>query len=142
MRAATLLLLLAVWTSAADLPSVSSEPNLERRSEKALDNADRAITDARDSYLSGNVARAKTSLEEVVASVELCRDALMGTGKSPRRSPKYFKRAELKIHELLRRLASLEEDFDAADRQSVLQAETRLHEVRDDLVNGIMSKKK
>ena len=136
------MLLFSAAISAADLSSITAEPNLERRSERALDNADQAITTARDAYRDGKIAEAKSALEEVAASADLSYQALSGTGKSPRRSPKYFKRAELRIREMLRRLKTLENDFDASDRAMVLSAEEHLHEIHDDLLNGIMSKKK
>ncbi len=142
MTAATVLLLFTTAVSAGDLASITAEPNLERRSERALDNADRSITTAREAYVAGNSAGAATALEEVVASAELSSQALSGTGKSPRRSPKYFKRAELRLREMLRRLDSLENEFDASDRAMVVRAKERLHQVHDDLLNGIMSKKK
>ncbi len=141
MTAATVFLLFTA-ISAADLTSISAEPNLERRSERALDNADHAITTARDAYVAGNSQGAKTALDEVAASVDLSYQALSDTGKSPRRSPKYFKKAELRLREMSRRLDSLENEFDASDRAMVQHVAERLHQIHDDLLNGIMSKKK
>jgi len=127
---------------AGDLDSIKEEPNLERRSERALANANQAIDAARDAYLAGDLGKTRSALEQVTESVDVCQQALKDTGKNPRRSPKYFKRAELSIRKLLWRLKSLEPDFNVEDRAWLESAERRLQQVHDELLAGIMSKKK
>ena len=128
--------------AAPDLAAVKAESNLERRSSRALENADRAIDSARDAYNAGNIDKANADLDEVGDSVDVCSEALTGTGKHPRSSPKHFKRAELIIGDLLRRLKTFESDVNVDDRPAIQKAEHRLQQVRDDLLSGIMSKKK
>ena len=94
-------------TLAFDLTAVKSEPNLEKRSELALDHANLALDAARDDYNSGNIDKSQTELEEVRDLVDLAYESLSDTGKDPRRDPKFFKRAELRTRELLRRLEGL-----------------------------------
>jgi hypothetical protein len=124
------------------LDAIKAEPNLEKRSERALDNADREIDSARKAYAAGDLNSTRQALQNVRASVELSYDSLQETGKNPRRSPKYFKRAEVRIREMLRRLRGLEDEFSVEDRAPVQEVEKRLQEIHDDLLTGIMTKKK
>lgn len=128
--------------TAADLSAIKAEPNLEKRSEKALANANHAIDVARDSYAAGDVKRAREALDELAESVDLSHESLAETHKHPRSSPKYFKKAEVSIREMQRRLKSLEDQFSVNDRPMLQEAAQKLQQVRDDLVDGIMSKKK
>ena len=125
-----------------DLDAIKAEPNLEKRSDRALDNADQEIDAARKAYAAGDLNGTRQALQDVRASVELSYDSLQETGKNPRRSPKHFKRAELKIREMLRRLRGLEDEFSVEDRPPVQEVEQRLQEIHDELLTGIMTKKK
>src|SRR4029077_1141187 len=122
-----------VLALAFDLAGVKSEPNLEKRSELALNYANTALDAARDSYNQGDYDKTKTELEEVQQSVDLAYQSLSDTGKDPRRDPKFFKRAELRARELLRRLQGLGETVSAADREMVEKVRDRVSEVHDDL---------
>jgi hypothetical protein len=145
MKMAAPILLLCAFAGAAlagDLTAIKAETNLERRSDRALENADRSITVARDAYNAGKMSETKAALAETAESVQLSYESLVDTGKHPRQSPKHFKRAEVKVREMLRRLKNLESDFSVDDRGAVAQTEQRLQQIHDDLLNGIMSKKK
>jgi hypothetical protein len=74
--------------------------------------------------------------------VDLAYQALEETGKDARRNPKPFKRAELKTRELLRRLDGIRELVGYEDRALVDKIRDRVAEVHDNLLKGIMSKKK
>ena len=97
-----------VWFSRgrlrADLKAALAEPNLEKRSKLALDNAAAAYEAARTAYMRAIVKRTGTDLHEVQESVEVAYSALQQTGKDPRKSPKWFKKAEIETRDLLRRL--------------------------------------
>ena len=127
---------------AFDLASIKTEPNLEKRSELALDNAGTALDQAREAYNSGDVSKMEFALHEVEASVELAFQALTDTGKDARRNPKFFKKAELKTRELIRRLEGVREIVSYQDRALVEIVRDRVAEVHDNLLKGIMSKKK
>ena len=131
-----------VLALAFDLAAVKSEPNLEKRSERALDNANLALDAVRDAYSQGDVDKTQASLEEVGESVDLCYQALSETGKDPRRDPKFFKRAELRTRELLRRLDGIRESMSVADRAGVEKVRDSVSEIHDNLLKGLMSKKK
>ena len=125
----------------ADITTVKSEPDLEKRSELALANADRAIDEAKQAYNNGNDKAEQTALVEVQESVEACYDALEHTNKAPRKS-KYYKSAELKVRALIRRLASFRDEVGVDTRQSVDAVMKKLSDVHDQLVNDVMSKRK
>ena len=133
-------IVLAFFLAFADLSSVKAEPNLERRSDLALDNANRAIDDARASYKAGDTKKADEQLSEVRESVDLSLDSLENSGKQARKS-KYFKRAEIKLRELLRRLSGFRDEMSVDDRKPLDDAAARLQEVHDRLLQEIMSKK-
>lgn len=124
-----------------DLAAVKSEPNLEKRSQRALENANLALDAARDAYGRGEFEQSKTELEEVGASVDLAYESLQETGKDPRRSGK-FKQAELRTRELLRRLEGLGQTMSFSDRGVLDKVRDRVSMIHDDLLNGIMSKRK
>jgi hypothetical protein len=134
--------LILVLALAFDLTAIQSEPNLERRSERALDNANLALDAARDDYNSGNYDKSQSELREVRDSVELAYQSLSDTGKDPRKDPKFFKRAELRTRELLRRLEGVGQGMSQIDRGTLDKVRERISEVHDNLLNGIMSKKK
>jgi exonuclease VII small subunit len=136
-----LVLALAQLALASNLAGVKSEPNLEKRSERALDNANSALDAARDSYNRGEYDQSETQLEEVGASVDLAYESLQETGKDPRRSGK-FKQAEMRIRELLRRLEGLRQTVSFSDRGAVDKVRDRISTVHDNLLDGIMSKRK
>ncbi len=141
-RSIALGIALAAVMLASGLDSVKSEPNLEKRSKLALDNANAAVDAARQAYDAGHFKDSLSALNEVRDSVELSLASLNETHKDARRNPKAFKRAELEIRELVRRLKSLESDFGVEDRAEVLKTEQRLQEVHDELITRIMSKRK
>ncbi|HOL72044.1 MAG TPA: hypothetical protein PKW45_11415, partial [Bryobacteraceae bacterium] len=64
------------------------------------------------------------------------------TGKDPSRSPKHFKRAEIRTRELLKRLADFREQMSALDRDSIDRISESIQKIHDDLLAGIMSGKK
>ena len=127
---------------AIDLAGVKAEPNLEKRSERALDYANAALDAARDAYSRGEFEQTQAQLEEVGASVDVAYDALEKTGKDPRRSPKFFKLAEMRTRELLRRIEGLMQTVNYADREAVQKLQERVAAVHDNLLEGIMSKRK
>ncbi len=132
---------LALLIAFADISAVKSEPDLEKRSELALANADHAIDEARQAYNSGNDLAQQAALNEVKEFVEVSYDALEHSNKNPRRS-KYYKNAEMKVRALMRRLTSFREEVGFETRQSVDAVLKKLSDVHDQLINDVMSKKK
>jgi hypothetical protein len=132
-------LLVPAW--GADLAAVRNEPNLERRSDLALEQANLLIDEIRAAYKEAKLDDYKARLRDLVAAVELSHESLRATGKSARKSPKYFKRAELKTRALLKRIDTLEKDVSFDDREPVVEAKKRIEAINDDLVVQIMTRK-
>jgi len=132
---------LLIFALAFDLAAIRLEPNLERRSDLAMDNAAAAMDTARDASSAGDLAKLKTGLDELRDSVDLAYQSLVDSGKNARKSPKFFKRAELKTRELMRRLDGLALSVDADDRAIVESVRERVSKVHDDLIQDIMTKK-
>ena len=134
--------LLAALLYATDLGTIKQEPNLERRSDLALQYASTALDTAREAYTAGDLDKTEAAFEEVGFSVDLAYDSLGQTGKDPRRSPKFFKRAEVSTRQLLRRLDGMMESMSLADRSLVEKVRDRVADIHENLLKGIMSKKK
>ena len=129
-------LLLLVFTAAhaSDLAAIKSDPNPDKRADRALIHANELVDEARKHP-------SASTLNEIRESVDLCRESLAGSGKSARRNPKYFKRAELATRQIIRRLENLRQDLGANERGGVEQLLSHLHDVHDELLDGIMRKK-
>jgi hypothetical protein len=99
-----------------DLAAVKAEPNLEKRSEKALVWAGEVLTAMRAELDRNDVEKIKDSLKDFQAAVDVSVDSLEAAGKNARKNPKYFKRAELRLRELQRRLETFKRDLGLDDR--------------------------
>jgi len=125
----------------ADLQTVLSEPNLEKRSEKALSNADAMVSEARKAYKADDMKTFQANLKEVRESIELSYKSLQESGKAARRNPKYFKKADLKLREIAKKLDNLEKDVVMDERAEVTSLKKRVDELNEQIVLDIMSKK-
>lgn len=137
-----LLALVLPLASAGDLNAVKAEPNPERRYALALDNALEAVKAARAFIQEGKSEEFRKSLDEVVESVKLCDDTLRGTGKNPSRQSKHFKRAELRIRDVIRKLDSLNQDAGFEDRPAVAEAKSKIQQRHEELLLDIMGRRK
>jgi hypothetical protein len=141
-RTAALALVLANagWLR-ADLKQAMAEPNLEKRSKLALDNAAAAYQTARAAYDTGENEKVATAATEIIESVDLAYTSLMKTGKDPRRSPKYFKQAEIETRSLLRRIETFQQQMNFGDRELLDKTKAKVQQVHDDLLVGLMEGK-
>lgn len=126
----------------ADLDAVRAEPNLERRAERAVDNANLAVDAARKAYQEAQDAGFTAAVEEIRDSVRLCQSSLVETGKNPSRRPRSFKRAELRIRELMRRIKGLHDEVGVDDKPKVDAVLRDVAQVHEELLLGIMRPKK
>jgi len=133
---------LIIATLAFDLAAIRTDPNLERRSDRALMNADEAMDAAVKAYEAGDVKKSAENLDELRQSVDLSERSLEETGKDARHHPGPYKRAELKTRALLRRLEQWAHDVGSEDRAMVESARDHVAQVHDGLLEDIMSKKK
>jgi hypothetical protein len=129
-------------TLQADLKRALAERNLEKRSQYALENAMSAYQAARKAYEQGDNERVAAAATEIVESVDLAYTSLEQTGKDPRRSPKWFKRAEITTRDLHRKLESFQHDMSFADRPLLDKVKARVQHVHDELLLGLMEGKR
>jgi hypothetical protein len=125
----------------ADLAAARAEQNPERRAKLALENAGAALTASRRSYENGDIEKAGVLAAEIGESVSLAYDSLVSTGKNPRKSPRWFKYAEIQTRDLLRRLDTFNLDLSATDRPLLGKVKETVLEVHDRLLHGLMEGK-
>jgi hypothetical protein len=130
----------SLW--AIDLASIQQEPNLERRSQLAMDSANSALDAARTAYQANDLDKTRTSLDELGGAVSLAYDSLKQTGKEARRDPKFFKRAELATRQMLRRIEGMAESMNLEDRALLEKVREQVTAIHETLLQDIMAKKK
>jgi len=126
----------------ADLKMAMAEPDLGKRSKLALDNAAAMVKAAREAYTAGEREKVTAATDEYMASVNLASESLKATGKNPRKSPRWFKSAEIATRDLLKKIETLQRDMNFDDRGTLDKAKTRTQEVHDELLLGLMEGKK
>ena len=125
----------------ADLKRALAEPNLEKRSGIALDNALAALKLARAAYYAGKNDEVVQDTAEVQESVELAAKSLADSGKNPRRSS-WYKKAEISTRDLARRLQDFQDEMSFTDRPLLDKVKTRVKEVHEKLLLEVMEGKK
>lgn len=125
----------------ADRKSALEEPNLEKRSKLALDEAADALEAARADYAKGDNDKVAADLARIRQSVDLAYQSLVDTGKNPRKSSKWFKYAEIHTRDLLRKLDTFEEDMSFMDRPPVEKVKGGVQQIHDRLLLGLMEGK-
>lgn len=128
--------------ASTELDAVRAEANLEKRSKLALDNAAIALKSARDAYQAGDTATVTAKADEIGESVDLAYNSLTETGKNPRKSPKWFKHAEMETRELTRRLEDFAQQMNYNDRAILDKIRARVEQVHDELLTGLMEGRK
>ena len=125
----------------ADLASIKEDPAADKRAIRALDHAGKMLSNIRDNFAKTSLTGLKEQLAEFSASMELTVDSLAATGKSPAKSPNLFKKTEMQLRLYIRKLKTLEHDLNVEERPLITPVITRLEEIQDNLVQGIMKKK-
>ena len=87
------------------------------------------------------MAKSTALIAEVRESVELAEQSLKETGKNPRKSPKYFKKAEIQTRALLKRIEAFQDEMSVNDRPSLEPLHAKVQQVHDNLLMGIMEGK-
>jgi hypothetical protein len=75
-------------------------------------------------------------------SMEMTRDSLVASRKTPGRNPELYKYAELRSRELLTRLEDFERRMLVEDREVVALPKARVQEIHDSWFEGIMGRAK
>ena len=141
LPAALALLLVPAGVLRADLKRAMAEPNLEKRSGLALDNAAAALKAAREAYDKNDSDLTAKDAAEIQESVDLAYDSLVQSGKNPRNSS-WCKKAEISTRDLSRRLESFQEQMSYSDRPMLDAVKADVQKVHDDLLMGVMEGRK
>ena len=141
MRWLWVLTFAALVCGAQELDSIKAERDPERRSDRALDWADRLLSVSRDNYAEGDYKKALAGVNEIRESVDLAQKSLMESHKNPHKS-KYYKKAELRLRELARHLEEFKRESSVDDRPPIDSLIAHVNEVHDELLTGILEKKK
>ncbi len=139
--ALALMCAVAVPELRADLKAAMAEPDLGKRSKLALDNAEAALQAARAAYQQGDTEKTAAAVKEIQESVDLAYQSLRDTNKNPRKSPHWFKSAELETRDLERRLDTFDRDMAYDDRPMLKPLRDKVQEVHDSLLLGLMEGK-
>jgi polyhydroxyalkanoate synthesis regulator phasin len=125
----------AVLPAQSLLADLRAEHDPGKRYEMALNIADTAFDSARDSYTKGDTEKGDAMLEDMTNALNECVASLSQVHKA-----KFYKRAELKVAYLQRRMENLLDDIDLQRRGWAEQTQRRLDEIHDKLLDGVMRK--
>lgn len=124
----------------ASLDEVRAEPNPERRARAGVDFAVVAERQAEASFSNGDIKDVAAQLNTMKESMEIARDALIASRKTPRHNPELFKYAELRSSKLLIRLEDFERRMFDEDRGVVAVPKDKVQEIHDLWFDGIMGR--
>lgn len=124
------------------LDQVRADPNPEHRAKAAVDYAALAERAAESANDNGDDARLAAEIKNMVAAMELARDSFTAAGKTPVRQPGSFKSVELRSHDILHRLADLQQKMDIDHKRILDGPIMKIQEIHDAWFDGIMGKKK
>ena len=88
------------------------------------------------------MSQTQAAVNEMLESLELAHTSLKQTGKDPRKSPKWFKKAEMQTRELVRKIESFQEQMSFNDRPMLDKLKARTQQIHDELLLGLMEGKK
>jgi site-specific recombinase len=129
-------LLLGTLASAQTLiAEIKAEHDPAKRSEKALSLADEAFDNAHDFYSKGQINKGDAELENMMTALEECLSSLDTAHKA-----KYYKKAEMNVAFLQRRMQSLLDDIALQQRGWAEYTQHKLDGLHDKLLEGVMRK--
>jgi hypothetical protein len=142
MMCLVLALLLTPAAPSDSLEQIKKEPDLVRRSERALAWADSSVVGARKIVRdSGSRAQLFEVLEETVQAAELSLRSLRETGRKASKLSKQFKRGELRSREIVRQLTDIAAALGIEDRPDAEKLRDRVSMVHEEYLLGVMSGK-
>jgi hypothetical protein len=100
-----------------------------------LSRAEAAFDRAHDAYESGKMEAGDTALDDMNKALDACLGSLEEAHKS-----KHYKKAELRVANLQRRMASLLDDIPLPQRGWAEQMSRKLDQTHDKLLEGVMRK--
>ncbi len=124
------------------LDTIRNNADQERRYRAALDYSGEQLTASRKAYEENRHADFTAALDEVAAGARLCDETLRATGRNRVRNATHFKRAELKLRELMRRLAQFEKEVSVDDRGPVHKVKETVQALHDQLLLDITGRRR
>ena len=121
---------------------VKAEPNPERRARAAVEFAVAAERSAETAFTDGDMKMVAALLNTMKEGMEIARDSLIASKKTPGRDPGLYKYAEQRSRELLIRLDDLERRMFVDDRDMMTVPKAAVQEIHDAWFEGIMGRKK
>ena len=113
-----------------------------KRYQKEIDHASNQIDAARKAYQAGSTAGFQSALSEIAAATERCDQILRAPGKNNARNLGQFKKAEIRLREILRRLDQLANETAVDDRKPIQAAREVVQRIHDQLLVDITSRRK
>ena len=117
------------------LAELEAEHDPARRSDKALTFADAAFDNARDFYNKGDIKKGDAELENMTNALKACVGSLQAAHKA-----RFYKKAELKVAFLQRRMEGLVDDLSIPERGWAEYTQRKLEDIHDKLLDGVMRK--
>jgi predicted lipid-binding transport protein (Tim44 family) len=106
-----------------------------RRSDKFLTSAEAAFDNARTAYAKDDVHTGNAQLDEMMSALQNCVATLESAHKN-----RLYKRAEMRVATLQRRLQNLLDDISVTERGWAEQTSRKIEEIHDKLLEGAMKK--
>lgn len=119
----------------ASLDALKSEPDSGRRAEQALTLAETQFEVARTAYAKGDMATGDADLDTMAKALDTAVKSLSQARKS-----RLYKRAEIRVAHLQRRMAGLLDDLNLDQKTWAEQTSRHVEEVHDKLLQGAMEK--
>ncbi len=123
------------------IEEVKREPNPEKRSDKAVKNAEQKMKEAGIAFRRGDREKMMAALEEMLDSLRLSKTSLEETGKPPRKLAGHYKKAEQGSTRILRLLNDLVDALFAEDRPPVRRILNSVQTLHDGFLMAIMRRK-
>lgn len=135
------IVLLALLTAAvplyaqATITELKAEHDPIKRSERAVALAEQSFDNARAFYDKGEIQKGDAQLETMMNALNECASSLDSVHKS-----KFYKKPEMRVAFLQRRLSGLLEDLGIQERGWAEYTQRKLEELHDKLLDGVMRK--
>jgi phage terminase large subunit len=119
------------------LDQIEEEPNPERRARAGVDFAAIAERNAEVSFFRGGAENVIGELNAMTKGLEIARDSLIASGKTPGKNPELYIYAERRSRQVLKRLEHFEQRMFVEDRSVVAVPKARVREIHDFWLDGI-----
>jgi hypothetical protein len=122
-------------SSQSFLEELKSERDPGRRAEMALSYADESFDSAKTNYKKGDIHEGDVALDNMTSALNACVESVAVANKA-----RFYKKAEMKVALLQRRLSGLLDDLSMTERGWAEQTARRVEEIHEKLLDGVMRK--